>query len=153
MLCSIAFLNVFKADLEVLNWNDKITRWHPKHMQISHALHNDVREGGVMAQWRENVCAIEIVYEMCIFPLLYWFHIERILLQYYQLSYAQPVRVRAQSAQPRVPSYTKTNKESGFESGDIEFTNVRIYSRNYLSFFIQFFASCSIFILVGRMQY
>uniref|UniRef100_F1KR66 Serine/threonine-protein kinase zyg-1 n=1 Tax=Ascaris suum TaxID=6253 RepID=F1KR66_ASCSU len=51
--------------------------------------------------------------------------IRRSSREYYQLSYAQPVRVRAQSAQPRVPSYTKTNKESGFESGDIEFTNAR----------------------------
>uniref|UniRef100_A0A915BIH3 Protein kinase domain-containing protein n=1 Tax=Parascaris univalens TaxID=6257 RepID=A0A915BIH3_PARUN len=51
--------------------------------------------------------------------------IRRSSREYYQLSYAQPVRVRAQSAQPRVPSCTKTNKESGFESGDIEFTNAR----------------------------
>ncbi|VDM44887.1 unnamed protein product [Toxocara canis] len=44
---------------------------------------------------------------------------------YYQLSYAQPVRMRAHSAQPRVTSNTKPNKESGFESGDVEFANVR----------------------------
>ncbi|KHN88538.1 putative serine/threonine-protein kinase zyg-1 [Toxocara canis] len=51
--------------------------------------------------------------------------IRRSSREYYQLSYAQPVRMRAHSAQPRVTSNTKPNKESGFESGDVEFANVR----------------------------